>query len=1192
VEPLEDRCLLAVTLNWSGPGTALSLTENTAGATPAVIVSETSSTSNLLKVDLGTGNSFASGSTTSATGLSYQNAGSPATSQYATIDISAINNVSALQAALPGDKLTLGAIYDNVGGVGGIFASAGTIEAVAVATSTVNGNVDLKATGNLTVDSGAIIQTGTGTISLAADVNADGSGNDGAGTLSIDAGATVVSTNSTAGAITLRGAAINVDASSKAALVGAERSLNTTPTATLTGLNLSGLITPLTMACDGSGDLFVPNPGANTVSEFAPGSSTPSTTFTGLGKPTALALDASGNLFVANTGNNTVSEFASGNTTPTKTLTGTYLDEPDALALDASGNLYVANWLHSTSSGPMVNMFAPGTTTLSVFAPMGSGSVPPNDYCSGFGLAADGSGHLYGVDNDIGAGENGWVTVFPTPFTRTMSYSSFSHYDAFGNAWSPSALAFDPGGNFYVADPYWSSSGCVFKFAPGTTKPEATLTGLKKPLALAFDGSGNLYVANSGNNTVSEFAPGSTTPTGTLTGLNGPEALTLDNRGDLFVANKGNNTVSEFNNATPVAGGVVIRSSLPSRPISLGGDSDVAGINLTQAELAQIQTTSTGTVTFGDSTQTGTITATTATLASTAGEAAAIVQSSSGAGQIVLNSAGSVAGLNGNGGTVTLTPGTGGIVAPISATAAALVSQGFSATGLALTPTLSFVPTPGSQFTIINNTATPAAANPIAGTFANLPPGGTISASFGGTSYFFTANYAGGDGNDLVLTALPGTSTVLAAAPSSSVYGQSVTFTATVTSGGSPVSGGTVDFDEGSNVLASAVPVGANGLASFSIATLSAAGSPHAISAFYSGTSQYAASSGSASLTVTPEVVSVTSVQTLDNLEASGNVQYVIGSGGDLTVNNPISLDAGGTVSVQSGRVTVPGINSQPGATGLDLDSGTLCAAADFTTTAPVTIRSGGATIDTNGYDVSLDGALAGCGGLTKTGDGALTLSMAGNCTGGTTISGGEIISNDSAALPSGNLELSGGNLVLSFGGQPSVAVPATSAVAAAAASVAQEPATTAPLVPTSLSAPPAAPASVKAAGAVNVPAARNRITPAVGRIANPSYENAAPNDDLSWRGNKAAQTSAPLGALPAAALGGGDKAASRSVATSSAAVKLASAHDAAIQSLELEAAETPGQWWAILPWQRRHGQTKKSVLLPATKDEVLTSLW
>ena len=56
----------------------------------------------------------------------------------------------------------------------------------------------------------------------------------------------------------------------------------------------------------------------------------------------------------------------------------------------------------------------------------------------------------------------------------------------------------------------------VDNFAPGSTTPTATLTGLDNPIALAFDGNGKLYVANEGNNTVSEFNPGSTTPNATL----------------------------------------------------------------------------------------------------------------------------------------------------------------------------------------------------------------------------------------------------------------------------------------------------------------------------------------------------------------------------------------------------------------------------------------------------------------------------------------------------------------------------------------------------------------------------------------------------------------------------------------------------------------------------------------------------
>jgi hypothetical protein len=53
----------------------------------------------------------------------------------------------------------------------------------------------------------------------------------------------------------------------------------------------------------------------------------------------------------------------------------------------------------------------------------------------------------------------------------------------------------------------------------------------------------------------------------------------------------------------------------------------------------------------------------------------------------------------------------------------------------------------GTVFTVIDNTA----ATPIAGTFTNLPDGGTITVG----NNTFQANYEGGDGNDLTLTVVP-----------------------------------------------------------------------------------------------------------------------------------------------------------------------------------------------------------------------------------------------------------------------------------------------------------------------------------------------------------------------------------------------------------------------------------------------------
>ena len=117
----------------------------------------------------------------------------------------------------------------------------------------------------------------------------------------------------------------------------------TTLSETLTGLNQ-----PDAMAFDSSGDLFVTNSGGNTVTEYAPGSDTPSAILNGLLGPDALAFDSSGNLYVANYDGTTVSKFSPGSLTPSATLTG--VENPDALAVDSSGDLFVANLGNDTIS--------------------------------------------------------------------------------------------------------------------------------------------------------------------------------------------------------------------------------------------------------------------------------------------------------------------------------------------------------------------------------------------------------------------------------------------------------------------------------------------------------------------------------------------------------------------------------------------------------------------------------------------------------------------------------------------------------------------------------------------------------------------------------------------------------------------------------------------------------------------------
>ena len=563
------------------------------------------------------------------------------------------------------------------------------------------------------------------------------------------------------GAIALRGAAVNIDAGSDPALVSAPGALLPTPAATIDGTSLAvpfgqnAAGTQPLMAFDPSGDLYAAafdDDGNPIINEYLPGSNSPTVTLTGFTAPMALACDPGGDLFVDDNGS--VMEFAAGSSSPTAPLSG--ISDAAALTFDSQGNLYVAD---------------PGNAAVEEFAP---GSTVPTNTFSGLvtptAMACDASGDLFVLDS--GAGSNGTVYEFAAGSNSpTATLTGPSDY--------PVALACDSLGDLYVLNcpSPGSSSGpngaSVSMFAAGSTTPTATLSGLIGPQALAADPSGNINVLDNcysaqgfdpsgtpqAQSAIVQFAPGSTAPTATI-GLAQPgqAPMIVGPGGDICVAGvdaDGNNILSVFpaGSVTPTGGGVVVYTSLSDLPINVGNTQGTGGgIDLTNAELAQISTGAAGSITIGDGSQEGNITFADAVPAATPGAATVVFQDPTGPGQIILDDSDGGTALDGNGGTVTLMPGTGGVATPLTPSGVPLATQGFDADGLTLTPTLPFAPTPGTQYTVVDNTAAPAADNPITGTFANLPQGGPLSASYDGTTYYFAANYAGGDGNDLVLT--------------------------------------------------------------------------------------------------------------------------------------------------------------------------------------------------------------------------------------------------------------------------------------------------------------------------------------------------------------------------------------------------------------------------------------------------------
>jgi fibronectin-binding autotransporter adhesin len=137
----------------------------------------------------------------------------------------------------------------------------------------------------------------------------------------------------------------------------------------------------------------------------------------------------------------------------------------------------------------------------------------------------------------------------------------------------------------------------------------------------------------------------------------------------------------------------------------------------------------------------------------------------------------------------------------------------------------------GNQFVMIENDG----ADPIAGTFAGLPEGATISGGPGNFNYVIS--YIGGTGNDIVLTAATApTATTVASSQNPSTSGQNVTFTATVSPlAGSGTPTGTVTFRDGSAILATVALVA--GSATFTTSALSVG--THSITAESNGDATY-----------------------------------------------------------------------------------------------------------------------------------------------------------------------------------------------------------------------------------------------------------------------------------------------------------------------------------------------------------------
>ena len=211
-------------------------------------------------------------------------------------------------------------------------------------------------------------------------------------------------------------------------------------------------------------------------------------------------------------------------------LSATGMDRPAAALFDSNGNLYIADQNNSRvlqfkppfSNGMSASLVLGEpdfvTATGSTGQPTQSNLHWPD------GLAFDGSGNLWVADS-----ANSRVVEYQPPFTNGMNaslvigaadFTSFGQGPTSSELNMPASIAFDSGGNLWVADlidnrvlefktPF--SNGMSASLVLGQSDFVSRIfacsgSGLTYPYGIAFDSAGNLWMADA-NNRVLQFTP-------------------------------------------------------------------------------------------------------------------------------------------------------------------------------------------------------------------------------------------------------------------------------------------------------------------------------------------------------------------------------------------------------------------------------------------------------------------------------------------------------------------------------------------------------------------------------------------------------------------------------------------------------------------------------------------------------------
>ena len=249
----------------------------------------------------------------------------------------------------------------------------------------------------------------------------------------------------------------------------------------ITSGNVNGQVTvasfnaPSGLAIDAYGNMYIGdmfNQGirkitsAGVVSDFAgqavAGHTDGQGSAAGFWTPIGVAVDASGNIYIADTGNNEIRKITPGGLVSTlagRTNAGNFdgqgsasgFNTPDGVAVDASGNVYVAdsgnNEIRKITPGGLVSTFAGSST-----AGHNDGQGTSASFSSPTGVAFDASGNLYVADY----GNNMIRIITPGGLVSTLAGSiTGGQVDGQGSLASfqgPTSIFVDASNNIYIAD--------------------------------------------------------------------------------------------------------------------------------------------------------------------------------------------------------------------------------------------------------------------------------------------------------------------------------------------------------------------------------------------------------------------------------------------------------------------------------------------------------------------------------------------------------------------------------------------------------------------------------------------------------------------------------------------------------------------------------------------------------------------